>query len=379
MAAMGLNVAQTGSSMGMELLMAARVIIGVGHSAKSAGSVFGRGGSTATGTGAAASGFASGFASRFKGNSYVRDAVVDGGTRMGMGGGVGFVGRVFGGVAARNGAMLTGESISSVAARPTEAAGTIAGDIADRSLGNYMPQLAGHTLKGTQISGGHISTTATGTDGKVSSVEGGKAVAEIAAGTAAGGPWGAILSAAWAMRHTLFKILVCICLFFLVIIVLIVSLPSVVTNSVFGLDGSMVDMENPTTLLESYNDLSADISAVVEEGYDAALAKVEQIIEDGGYDYDLSMDALINYAQGSAGHDVSYILAAYSASLQQRNTGKEDMLAKLRSVADSMFPVAFVEKESEQIVPFTYATYKPVTVTVVTSKTQTGTINGVPQ
>ena len=36
-------------------------------------------------------------------------------------------------------------------------------------------------------------------------VEGGKAVAEIAAGTAAGGPWGAILSAAWAMRHTLFK------------------------------------------------------------------------------------------------------------------------------------------------------------------------------
>ena len=376
---MGLNVAQTGSSMGMELLMAARVISGVGHSAKSAGSVFGRGGSTATGTGAAASGFASGFASRFKGNSYVRDAVVDGGTRMGMGGGVGFVGRVFGGVAARNGAMLTGESISSVAARPTEAAGTIAGDIADRSLGNYMPQLAGHTLKGTQISGGHISTTATGTDGKVSSVEGGKAVAEIAAGTAAGGPWGAILSAAWAMRHTLFKILVCICLFFLVIIVLIVSLPSVVTNSVFGLDGSMVDMENPTTLLESYNDLSADISAVVEEGYDAALAKVEQIIEDSGYDYDLSMDALINYAQGSAGHDVSYILAAYSASLQQRNTGKEDMLAKLRSVADSMFPVAFVEKESEQIVPFTYATYKPVTVTVVTSKTQTGTINGVPQ
>lgn len=93
----------------------------------------------------------------------------------------------------------------------------------------------------------------------------------------------------------------------------------------------------------------------------------------------LSMDALINYAQGSAGYDVSYILAAYSASLQQRNTGKEDMLAKLRSVADSMFPVAFVEKESEQIVPFTYATYRPVTVTVVTSKTQTGTINGVPQ
>ena len=46
------------------------------------------------------------------------------------------------------------------------------------------------------------------------------------------------------------------------------------------------------------------------------------------------------------------------------------MLAKLRSVADSMFPVSFVEKESEQIVPFTYATYRPVTVTVVTCRGQ---------
>ncbi len=171
MAAMGLNVAQTGSSMGMELLMAARVISGMGHSAKSAGSVFGKGGSAATGTGAAASGFAAGFASKFKGNSYVRDAVIDGGTRMGMGGSVGFVGRIFGGMAARNGTALTSESISSVAARPAEAAGTIAGGIADRSLGNYMPQFMGQTLKGTQISGGHISTTATGADGKTSSVE----------------------------------------------------------------------------------------------------------------------------------------------------------------------------------------------------------------
>lgn len=170
LAAMGLNVAQTGSSMGMELLMAARVISGVGGGARSAGSVF-KGGSTATGTGAAASGFASGFASKFKGNSYVRDAVVDGGVRMGAGGTVGFVGRVFGGMAARNGATLTGESISSVASRTANVSGTIAGEIADRSLGNYMPQLSGHQLKDTQIKGGHISTTAISADGKSTAVE----------------------------------------------------------------------------------------------------------------------------------------------------------------------------------------------------------------
>lgn len=171
LAAMGLNVAQTGSSMGMELLMAARVISGVGGGARSAGSVFKGGGSAVTGTGAAASGFAAGFASKFKGNSYVRDAVVDGGVRMGAGGSVGFVGRAFGGMAARNGATLTGESISSVASRSPNVSGSIAGDIADRSLGNYMPQLGGYQLKDTQISGGQISTVAASADGKSANVE----------------------------------------------------------------------------------------------------------------------------------------------------------------------------------------------------------------
>lgn len=142
LASIGLNVAQTGSSMGMELMMAARVISGAGSSVRSAGSVFGRGGNAAaTGTGAAANGFASGFASRFSPNSYVRDAVVEGGSRMGFNGGAGFVGRAFGGIAARNGATLNGNSISSVAARAPSTSGTIAGDIADRSLGNYMPQM----------------------------------------------------------------------------------------------------------------------------------------------------------------------------------------------------------------------------------------------
>ena len=69
-------------------------------------------------------------------------------------------------------------------------------------------------------------------------VEGGKAVAEIAAGTAAGGPWGAILSAAWAMRHTLFKILICICLSLVFLIVMIVELPGIVINKALGIDGN---------------------------------------------------------------------------------------------------------------------------------------------
>ena len=174
LAAMGLNVAQTGSSMGMELLMAARVISGVASGgARTAGSVFrgANGTAGASGTSATSGGFFAGFASRFKPNSYVRDAVVEGGTHMGAGGSAGFVARAFGGMAARNGATLSSESIASVAARPGNVSGTIAGEIADRSTANYMPQLQGYSLSCTEITGGRISTVATGADGKTSEVE----------------------------------------------------------------------------------------------------------------------------------------------------------------------------------------------------------------
>ena len=183
LAALGLSVAQTGSSMGMEMLMAARVLTGFSRGGGgSAASVFGggaRGGAGAaagTAGGVAAGGILSGFMNRYRPNSFVRDAVVDGGSRMGAGGGVGFVGRAFGGMAARNGATLTPNSISSVATRPPSVSGTIGGEIADRSIPGYMPQLAGGatanmTYSGTQITGGHISTTATAPDGRQAKVD----------------------------------------------------------------------------------------------------------------------------------------------------------------------------------------------------------------
>ena len=183
LAAMGLSVAQTGSSMGMEMLMAARTLTGFAKGGGNAASVFG--GAAKAGTGAAtgaaggaasSGGILSGFLSRYKPNSFVRDAVVDGGSRMGAGGGVGFVGRVFGGMAARNGATLTPDSVASVATRPPNVSGSIAGEIADRSLKGYLPHLgngaaANMTYSGTQITGGRITTTATTQDGQQAKVD----------------------------------------------------------------------------------------------------------------------------------------------------------------------------------------------------------------
>ena len=67
--------------------------------------------------------------------------------------------------------------------------------------------------------------------------------------------------------------------------------------------------------------------------YDAALAKVDQIIADGGYDYELSMQALVNNALVSADYDTCYALAAYSASMGQRGTTKADLQSKLNAVS----------------------------------------------
>ncbi|MEH2933546.1 NlpC/P60 family protein [Acutalibacter sp. JLR.KK004] len=164
----------------------------------------------------------------------------------------------------------------------------------------------------------------------------GGAAAEVAAGSAAG-PWGAVLAAAWAMRHTLFKVLVTMCLCLLFFIVLIVSLPTIVTNPVLGLDGNKP--ADDATLLSTYTELAEIVDQAVESGYDQALTQVEGIITGGGYDYRLSMDALANYAYSSAGYDVCYILAAYSASLEQKNTSKADLTAKLNNVVGFMFPV----------------------------------------
>jgi len=204
LASLGLSVAQTGGSMGMEMLMAARVISGF-SGGRSAGSVFG-GGAGVAGSAvntAGGGGIMAGLASKFKGNSYVRDAVTEGGTRLGAGGSVGLVGRMFGGIAAKSGATLSGESISSVASQPQAVSGSIAGDIADRSLTNYMPHLAAagnapaaggkvagnaESVAASSIGAAEMSGNAAGTAFRADSAEGMAGVASGITGQSEGVP-----------------------------------------------------------------------------------------------------------------------------------------------------------------------------------------------
>lgn len=210
-------------------------------------------------------------------------------------------------------------------------------------------------------------------------VEGGKAAAEVATGTAAGGPWGTIIAAAWALRKPIFKVLICLGLVILFFIMAVVTLPSIISNNLFHTDPSTVDPNGAVDLIERADDMSDVVAACIQNGYDAALARVEQIIEENGYDYETSMEALINYGSLNPDYEVCYVFAAYSASMGQVGTSEADMRRKLDAVAEQMFKVTYVEKEFERVIPLTYSTYTPVTLTVVTGKTKIGEVNGVPK
>lgn len=164
----------------------------------------------------------------------------------------------------------------------------------------------------------------------------GKAVANIAAGTAAGGPWGAIISAAWSMRHTLFKVLISICLVIVFLVVTIISLPAIIFDSIFGLPEDY----SGSSLTAAYSELSTSVSQTIVKGRQNALNRVNSIIKDGDYDYDRSMDALTDNST-DPDYDVCYALSVYSASMMQKDVSAENMVFKMENVIEQMFVVTY--------------------------------------
>lgn len=174
-------------------------------------------------------------------------------------------------------------------------------------------------------------------------IQAGKAAANIAAGTAAGGPWGAIISAAWSMRHTLLKVLVCVGLFLLLIVVIVISLPSIIFQSLFESN----EAGEAKTVQAVYEDLSDAIHEVLDASYFDALARAKDIIEGGEYDQSYSMNEFRDESGGT--YEVGYILAAYSASMQQ-DANKADMIEKLNTMSESFFPITSEERTGSRLV-----------------------------
>jgi hypothetical protein len=195
-------------------------------------------------------------------------------------------------------------------------------------------------------------------------VETGKAVAQIASGTAAGGPWGAAIMAAWSMRHTLYKVLIFICLLLMFLVSMVVMLPAIIFNSIFRTDPATVDTAASTCMYEQFEELSGIVADSVTAGYDYAMAEVERIIAVGSYDHTHSMQALINHGLNSADYDVCYVLSAYSMSMEQRGTTRQDMIDKLDAVKAQMFPVTYVVKQTTITIPPADENSEPTTQTI---------------
>ncbi|MBR2321493.1 MAG: hypothetical protein IKA57_05090 [Clostridia bacterium] len=170
----------------------------------------------------------------------------------------------------------------------------------------------------------------------------GKAAASIAKGTAAGGVWGAIIAAAWLLRHTLFKILVCVCMFVLILIIVIVSLPIIVFENLVGYNKDGYG-EGMSALYASYDDLSLSIADTINGAYQSTFGNVMNMITLGGYDRAMSLLNLVDKAVGNVQYDTCYILASYSVSMLQQGTSKENLLGKIESVSDKMFPISYEE------------------------------------
>ncbi len=130
--------------------------------------------------------------------------------------------------------------------------------------------------------------------------KGGKAIAEIASGTAAGGPWGAIIAAAWSMRHTLFKILVCVCLVVLFIIVTVVAIPGILLDNIVNV--FVPDAEEPeySVVQESYEDDFYIEDIVIREGTGYGGFTPEQLA--AGFEAPLKQYPALNMWYGSIGY-----------------------------------------------------------------------------
>lgn len=183
-------------------------------------------------------------------------------------------------------------------------------------------------------------------------VETGKAVSEIAAGTAAGGPWGAIISAAWAMRHTLFKILICICLVLVLLITCIVSLPNIIYQNITDMFSDMFgfgqeETVDVNTFEASYEDLESAVEGSVQSAYAQAVDKAWGIISNEKYDQELSRGDFSSSLVSSFNYDTAHFLSAYSVSMEQSGMSKSNFIRTLDGASNMLFTVVVTEKTAE--------------------------------
>ena len=138
-------------------------------------------------------------------------------------------------------------------------------------------------------------------------------------------------------------------MFVLILIIVIVSLPIIVFENLVGYNKDGYG-EGMSALYASYDDLSLSIADTINGAYQSTFDNVMNMITLGGYDRAMSLLNLVDKAVGNVQYDTCYILASYSVSMLQQGTSKENLMGKIESVSNKMFPISYEERSGTRTV-----------------------------
>jgi cell wall-associated NlpC family hydrolase len=186
----------------------------------------------------------------------------------------------------------------------------------------------------------------------------GKTAAHLATGTAAGGPAGAVIAAAWDAKDVVIKVVIAVSVALIIIITPVIALPRAITNLIFNLF-STEEEPSTTTTQEAYTEYMEIIDEIIQEAHDEALESVKSYIQSTeGIDSDISLNNIVDNAETNAEYDVAYIIACYSAANKNGDgISVSDFEQTLRDAKSNFFEISYETLTEEKTIPVEYPVY----------------------
>lgn len=141
----------------------------------------------------------------------------------------------------------------------------------------------------------------------------GKAIAGIAKGAAAGGPYGAVAGALWSNRKTVFKVIFAVAILMLLPILFLLMLPSILFGNLAD-NPEVPVMNNDAVIMQNMMDAELTVWTILQESHDQIVAKIhEEIGSLGKNERGVMSDAYTN----GIPFDSALILSQYCASKEK--------------------------------------------------------------
>lgn len=142
----------------------------------------------------------------------------------------------------------------------------------------------------------------------------GKAVAGMAKGAAAGGPYGAVAGALWENRKTVMKIIVAAAFLLLLPILFILMLPALIfgglTDGFTSGNPDVPILNDSAAIIENANNISFSINSILAEGLEDVLARIDADFAASGGD----CQEIINPYAGNLMSNINLFISQYCAA-----------------------------------------------------------------